>query len=335
MWFRDAGAVHDALVAHPLFDIPDTELASLVLLSRDLAIGHAAAARDGVLTRCQLQAIGVSTSAIDRRVERGLLHQRHRGVFAVGRLDLTMRGRWRAALLACGRTAALARGTSASQRDLLRAGPRIEVVVAASGVRAANGSGIRLHRTREWRDGDIVIAGGLPCTSLARTLCDLASTSADGDFRRVWNAADSRGLLDPGQLRAELARRRPGVARLRERIEAYDVTPPTESELEELAVELFRTYGLPMPRCQWALGDGRRDGRVDFVWVEHQVALEVDGRRWHAIQEAHEADRARDLRLRTLGFDPHRYTYGQIRNEAAEVAEVLRRALGRNGRPSC
>ena len=319
-------------MSHPLFDIPDIELLALKQLARDLAIGHAAAARDGVLTRCQLQAIGLSTTAIDGRVARGLLHRRHSGVFAVGRLDLTMRGRRRAALLACGRTAALARGTSASQRDLLRAGPRIEVAVAASGVRAPGGSGIRLYRTRAWHDGDIVIAGGLPCTSLPRTLCDLASTSTDGDFRRVWNAADSRGLLDRGQLRAELARPRPGVALLRKRIDAYDVTPPTESELEELAVELFRTYGLPMPHSQWALGDGRRDGRVDFVWVEPRVALEVDGRRWHAIQEAHEADRARDLRLRMLGFDPHRYTYGQIKNEASAIAEVLRRALGENGR---
>ncbi len=116
---------------------------------------------------------------------------------------------------------------------------------------------------------------------------------------------------------------------LRERLEHHDEVPPTESVLEELFLDLCRTFGIPLPVCQWPLAAADRSGRVDFVWPDHGLALEVDGRRWHAIQAAFEQDRDRDLALRRAGFDPHRYTHRQIAERAAEVAGVVLDALGR------
>lgn len=112
------------------------------------------------------------------------------------------------------------------------------------------------------------------------------------------------------------------------RLEHYDASPPTESVLEERFLELCRVFSIPSPVCQWPLGSGDRLGRVDFVWPGKRVAAEVDGRRWHAIQAAFERDREKDLQLREAGFDPHRYTYRQVTDQAARVASGVLRALG-------
>jgi hypothetical protein len=61
----------------------------------------------GVVARRQLRALGLSLDAIDHRVASGRLHPLHRGVYAVGHRALTLRGRFRAAVLACGETAVL------------------------------------------------------------------------------------------------------------------------------------------------------------------------------------------------------------------------------------
>ncbi len=175
--------------------------------------------------------------------------------------------------------------------------------------------------------GEVVLVGGLPCTSVARTLADLAGLPDERMFQRAWNAADSALLLDLAALSDQLLRQPAGVARLRARLDRYTAAPPLESVLEELFYELCRAEGLPLPTCQWPLADGDRSGRVDFVFEEHGVAVEVDGRKWHAIQAAYEEDRARDLRLRELGFDPHRYTWRQVHDEGPRVAAALRLVL--------
>ncbi len=58
-----------------------------------------ARAQHGVLTRRDLEGLGFSKMAIEHRVSTGRLHLITRGVYAVGRRELTARGRWMAAVL--------------------------------------------------------------------------------------------------------------------------------------------------------------------------------------------------------------------------------------------
>jgi Protein of unknown function (DUF559) len=316
---------------HALFDLDPAERDELRTLAPDAAIAAAAAARDGVLSHPQLRALGLSASAIGRRVERRLLFPRYRGVYAVGRYDLTRRGRLRAALLRSGRSAALSHHTAGTEHDVLAARERIALTVAARPGRA--GAGLELHLTRIWQPGDVVWVHGLPCTSLTRTLVDLAA-GASRPFTRAWNAADQQLLLDVGALGREIARGRAGAGVLRARLERYDAAPPTESELENRFLEVWGPRSSRAPICQWPLAQTDRSGRVDFVWLPERVAVEVDGRRWHAIQAAHDADRERDLALRDAGFDPHRYTWRQVVDQGPRVADAVARALaGRSVRP--
>jgi hypothetical protein len=312
---------------HPLFDLEPAERAHLRTLPVGRRIVTAAAPRDGVLTHRQLRALGVSASAITRRLHNGLLHERHRGVYAVGRSDLTRRGRLRAALLRYGRSAVLSHRTAAAEHELLPARGRVDVTVTARPDRPPRSAGVDLFYTRRWLDGDVVWVEGLPCTSVARTLADLAGGTRRRDFVRAWNRADQQLALDVGPLGRQIGRRRRGWRTLRARLEHYAAAPATESVLEDMVLEMCARFGIPPPVCQWPLAVEDRSGRADFVWVDEGVALEADSRAWHAVQEAYERDRAKDLALRQAGFDPHRYTYWQIKHKAPEVAAVLVAAL--------
>lgn len=312
---------------HPLFDIEPAELAHLRTLARDQAIAVAAASRDGVLTHPQLVAIGVSPTAIRGRVRRGLLFVRHRGIYAVGRFDLTRRGRLRAALLRCGRSAVLSHHSAASQADLLAVRERVAITVTGTRKRPDRRSGIDLHYTDRWCQREVLWVGGLPCTSVARTVADLAGQADPRDFSRTWNRADRRLLLDVGDLGAQIVRERAGCGLIRAKLDHHTEAPPTESELEDMYLDLSDAAGLPRPVAQLPLVAGDRSGRVDFVYVAQRLVVELDSRTWHAIQAAYERDREKDLLLREAGCEPHRYTWRQVRDQGPRVIATVGAAL--------
>jgi len=68
----------------------------------DHEIADLADRQDGVVGRDQLRGLGLAGPAIAKRVQRGRLFVVHRGVYAVGRRQITIRGQWQAALLAVG-----------------------------------------------------------------------------------------------------------------------------------------------------------------------------------------------------------------------------------------
>jgi predicted transcriptional regulator of viral defense system len=82
--------------------------------SVDGAIARLAERQHGVVARAQLLEIGLGGAAIDKRAARGRLHRLHRGVYAVGHPVLTARGRWMAAVLACGPGAVLSHLSAAA-----------------------------------------------------------------------------------------------------------------------------------------------------------------------------------------------------------------------------
>ncbi|MEA2191579.1 MAG: hypothetical protein QOI73_1700 [Solirubrobacteraceae bacterium] len=67
-----------------------------------------------MLSISELRACGLDGHAVARRVREGRLHRLHRGVYAVGHPGLTLRGRFRAAVLACGDAAVLSHFAAAA-----------------------------------------------------------------------------------------------------------------------------------------------------------------------------------------------------------------------------
>ncbi len=65
-------------------------------------------------------------------------------------------------------------------------------------------------------------------------------------------------------------------------------------------------------------------------WPEARLIVEVGGYGAHGGREAFEADRARDLKLKLLGYEVARFTWRQLIDGPAEVAAALRNLLRAN-----
>src|SRR3954454_22031580 len=174
-------------------------------------------AQHGVVSRLQRLALGYSAKAIKHRIAIGRLFVEARGVYAVGRPELTREGRWMVAGLACGPGAALSHRSAGA---LLQVGSYedepIEVSVSAAVYRRR--PRISVHRRAPFADHLLMRHRGIPVTDPLLTLVDLASVlHGDDRLERAVNEADKRGLIDPEALRTGLDELPPvpGIARLR------------------------------------------------------------------------------------------------------------------------
>ena len=90
----------------------------------DRELAGIATRQHGVVSRRQLLALGLSARSINHRLAIGRLHPIHRGVYMVGHARITARGRWMAAVLACGPGALLSHRSAAALWDLAPAACR-------------------------------------------------------------------------------------------------------------------------------------------------------------------------------------------------------------------
>ncbi len=111
-----------------------------------------------------------------------------------------------------------------------------------------------------------------------------------------------------------MAREDPGVAAL-------------ESELEVRFWEVVEGFGLPRPARQHRVQIGRRTIRIDFVFADRRIAIEVDGRAWHGAAADRRRDRERDKALADLGWLVLRFGWEEIVRHPGRVAEAVRAAL--------
>jgi very-short-patch-repair endonuclease len=278
-----------------------------------------ATAQHGVVARRQLLELGLSGQAIQHRIEKGRLHRVERGVYAVGRPDLSRHGQWTAAVLGCGAGAALSYGSAAALWgvDRERKGA-IEVSVPVSSLRR-HGS-VLVYRRPNLRRAEVVVREGIFVTSLVRTLTDIAVRLDRADLERAVNEADRLGLIDPETLLDALTLHpgKRGVGRLRELL-GERTFRLTDSELERRFLRLVLDAGLPTPLTQQRLNGFR----VDFVWPELKLVVETDGLRYHRTASQQTKDRRRDQAHLAAGFTPLRFTHTQIRFQAGYVRFTL------------
>ncbi len=245
----------------------------------------------GVITRRQLLALGISSDGIKHRIARGKLHPIYRGVYAVGRPELTGRGRWMAALLVCGTGAVLSHESAAA---FWRLGPReAELEVTISPPRFVSVDGIRAHRSQALPQEQIVVERGLAVTNVVRTLVDLAPRWGEQRIDDAIEAADRRDLADPERLASALSTcpSVPGTATVRKVLERWTLTL-TDTQLERRLLPIARRAGFGPPLAQqWLNGS-----RADFYWPELGLVVEADSLRYHRTAARQAADARRDQR---------------------------------------
>jgi very-short-patch-repair endonuclease len=293
-------------------------------------IAELAARQYGVVALWQLPELDEEVAR--KRVAVGRLHRIHQGVYAVGHPLLSEKGNLLAAVLACGPDAVLSHRSAASLHGLLDDGrPRIDVIAPNRRGRAP--SGIAAHRDGTLTAADRAVIDAIPCTSLARTLLDLAATESPRTLRHAVTQAEVERVFD---LRAihELLRRsrgRRGVARLRLAIAHHD---PREQdarrELEKRFLALCRRFGLPAPEVNSHLIVDGISMMPDFLWRDAGLIVETDSRRVHGTVTAFEKDRLRDQRLAVAGWTVIRCTWAQVRDEPERLSRTIRTLLSRN-----
>jgi very-short-patch-repair endonuclease len=289
---------------------------------RESLLRGLAARQHGVASVAQLQAIGFSHDAIERRTLSRRFRRVYRGVYAVGPVALTRPGRELAAVLACGEGAALSH-QSAGRAWLMMERPSREIHVTCARSRPP-GPGIVVHRS-PLGQGDRVILGGLPVTTAGRTLVDLADVLTAAKLADVVNEAEVQRRFDLRELEAARARApgRRGRRKLDRVLDAWTPPPFTRTEAERLFLALCKRHGLPPPRVNTWLGEQE----VDFYWETEGVVVEVDGGATHMTRRAFEEDRRRDRRLAVMGIQVLRVTWYDLHRRQGEVAAQLHQVL--------
>jgi uncharacterized protein DUF559 len=280
-----------------------------------------ARARHNVITHPELRELGLSNSGIDRRARAGRLHRKYSEVFAVGRPDLTLDGVFLAAVLACGPRAKLSRLSALRKYDLRGGGTyRIDVTAPRS---IKPKPGIRLHRPLTLDALDTTEVDGIPITSVAQTLLDVAAPAYRLNMGKLLHEAAVQELLDMRAIWEVLARQpnHPGARRL-DRASREEV-PFTRSDLEDAALSLFRSFSVPEPETNEWIWDGEKLVEVDFLWREHRLIVEVDGGRYHSTRWRRRQDAAKTAALRARGWTVLRFSDIEIAGTPANVAATV------------
>jgi very-short-patch-repair endonuclease len=191
-----------------------------------------------------------------------------------------------------------------------------------------------VHRSGILIPADVRIHRGLPVTSPARAMLDVAVTLPRREVERLLDeAVYVRRIVTPAEIESLLCRagRHPGAANLAAAAADPRRAAGTDSENEERLLDLVRAAGLPEPvRREYVL-----DFRIDFLWPECAVAVEVDAYGTHGSPARFERDRRRDARLLTeRGIVVLRFTGTMIRTAPLEVIATLSRAIAMRERPA-
>lgn len=280
----------------------------------------------------QLRGFGMSRSAVAGRVRRGALLRLHRGVYAVGYRPLTEEGWWTAAVIAAGPDAVLSHRSAAA---LWRIAPRRSLVPEVTRPRKFGTLVGAVGHCMELPADEVTAERGIPVTTAARTVFDLAAISTpreverafhELEVRRLWGSASVRGLVEryPGHR---------GVGTLRVLLASREPARITRNEFEEEFVALLDAHQIPRPRFNATISVQGRFFEADALWDRQRLIAELDGGGVHRTHRAFHSDRKRDRILLVEGWRTAHFTWQQLRDEPAAIAADLRDLLRGPGRP--
>jgi very-short-patch-repair endonuclease len=271
--------------------------------------------------RGDLEALGFSDAAVEHRVATGRLHLVARGIYAVGRRELTPYGRWMSAVLACGDEAVLSHRSAAKLWGIgFEDSRRIDVTIRRRSRLGRRGIKVRCRPSLGARS--LTRRHGIPVTHPVQTLIDLATELKPLRLERAVNEADKLDLVDPETLRAALDDHKGelGVKKLATLLDRHTFRL-SDSDLEVLFRPIAMAAGLPVPLTkQWVLGY-----EVDFHFPDHDLIVETDGLRYHRTPSQQARMARRDQVHTASGLRVLRFTHWQIAYAPDEVTTVLRR----------
>jgi very-short-patch-repair endonuclease len=252
-------------------------------------------------------------------------------VYALGHLALRREARWLAAVLAYGDGALLCGPVAAMEWWMVAPDEDAEPSVMVVGRQARQRPGTSLHRVARLEPEDVRLRDGIPLTSPARTLLDLAGMWPERPVQLAFDEGRRRGVVTPRAVARVLERypRRPGAELLRDLARPDRPSELTRSPAEEWLLPHLRRSGLPAPEWNARLGAFT----VDCLWRAQRLVVEVDGYPFHTGRSAFERDHEKDLVMRRMRLDVMRFTARQVKREPLRVIVDIAGELARRHPP--
>lgn len=282
----------------------------------------------GVISRRQALACGFSDDTIQRRIANGVWSPLGHGTYQV----FGPTSRW--ALLAAAVAALPAVISHESAADLHHLRSKKSPPTVTIPHRLSNRFGaVVVHESTDLFLEHITTVDGLPTTTVARTIFDLARNTSLLELRRITDEALVQKRLehdDLGVVLARIGRRgKPGTVAMRKLVtELSSRLVAPESELERRAIALLKQAGLRPPTLQLGLPwRTAASGRVDLAYPIARLIIELDGRQWHSTAESFQRDRQRDNLAQLDGWMVLRFTWDDVNRRPTETVGQVRMAL--------
>ena len=203
-----------------------------------------------MVTTAEMREAGLSRHVVARHEEAGTLVRQFRGVYLVGRTKPTQDERERAAVKACGDGAVLSHRSAARRWKILRHHRGPVEVTARTQRRRRKG----LHPyLANLAPADVTIKDGVPITTVARTLVDLAMLVDEAVLDTAVHEADNLKRLHLRKVDEAIARAgatRRGIPALRRRLTRHrPASGRLDTDMEKRFVQFLRRYGFPIQRA--------------------------------------------------------------------------------------
>ena len=290
-------------------------------------LNELAARQHGIVRVGQLLAIGLSRSAISKRVTSGRLHRVHRGVYQVGPSMLSVAGRWLAGVFAVGDGAMLSGASAADLWGLLRT-PCGLVVVTTPGCQR-HIPGVVVRRTRWLPANECTTRRHIPVTVPARTIVDYALHADPYDTVGVLHEAAYRKLLDLVAVERIGARHcnQPGAWKLPFALAQHRAgSRGVLSRDERFLLGLYMEERMELPLANVLVDTPRGPYLVDQYWPRRRVVVELDGP-GHRRLSARAGDVDRTAAMADAGLRLLRITSDRMYAEPAVVLRAVRALL--------
>jgi very-short-patch-repair endonuclease len=271
------------------------------------AVAALAASQHSAFGRRQAASLGMSAKMIATRLRSGVLSEPMPGVFVFVAAPKT----WRQQLIiptlaAPGGVPSFRAAGALHELDGLELG-LLDVSVPSS--RHLRAPGYVIHRVAALDACAVTKVDGVPCTNIARTLCDLGAVVSQDRVEQALDDALRRGVSERW-IRETLSRvDRPGpsgTATLRRIFDLPDRSGALpDSWFERLVERLLANSVLPPPVRQHKVCEtgGSRVAFLDLAWPEVCIAVEPSGARFHSGDRNRRRDHARDFWLAAEGWE--------------------------------
>ncbi len=232
-----------------------------------------------------------------------------------------------AAALACGEGCVISHGSAAALLGLHDREP-VLIDVISPGQKGRGIDGIRFHNVFLPTAEEIARRDAIPCTSVARTVVDLAGQHGERRLRRLIERAASLRLLDLDEVDAVMTRRgrfrgSPMLRMILAEWRRAPAQPRLRSPLEARLLSLIAAAGLPAPHCNEKVCGLE----VDLLWPQQRLVVEADGVAFHDNPVAFERDHRRDLDLSLAGYQVIRVTWQQLEDDPRKTVSAIAKLL--------